>query len=260
MGRTVFAALCPHAPVLMEEIGGRSQRRVQKTVQALNTLQERFAATRPDTVIVFSPHLRRTLEPVVLAETILEGHFGDFRHPDLSYSFEADTTFVQSLLSRVPLTQVYGSLDYATLVPLHFLCQGFSPKLVSLGITVPTQKQAQQLGESIAETIRDQGGGFALIASGDLSHRLFSHAPGGYHPDGPKFDELFLDLLSRGDVDGLWCLDEPLVRNAGQCALGPVWVLLACLRELFCRGEVLSYEGPFGVGYGVVDFLLKGGP
>ena len=241
----------------MEEIGGRSQRRVQKTVQALNTLQERFAATRPDTVIVFSPHLRG-LEPVVLAETILEGHFGDFRHPDLLIPSKQIPPLSNPSKPR-PVDQVYGSW----IMPPWSLCifvPGFLPKLVSLGITVPTQKQAQQLGESIAETIRDQGGDFALIASGDLSHRLFSHAPGGYHPDGPKFDELFLDLLSRGDVDGLWCLPEPLVRNAGQCALGPVWVLLACLRELFCRGEVLSYEGPFGVGYGVVDFLLKGGP
>lgn len=48
MGRIVFAALTPRAPVLIERIGGRGTRQVSGTVQALGILRARIEQNKPD--------------------------------------------------------------------------------------------------------------------------------------------------------------------------------------------------------------------
>ncbi|MDD2630660.1 MAG: AmmeMemoRadiSam system protein B [Limnochordia bacterium] len=263
MGRIVFAALSPHAAVLIDRIGGIRTRQVQNTVEALEALRNRLEVKRPETLIVLSPHINPG--PAVLDEKYLIGDFGDFDHPEMKLKFAANQVFNQALcsaagLASFPLHKVYGALDYASLVPLYFLCQGIAPKVVSLGVGFPSPQDAWQFGEIIASTIQRQGGNYGLIASGDLSHRLTADGPAGYHPDGARFDRLLLELLEKCDVEGLFNLPFELIENAGQCGLGPLGVVLSCIRGGLQRTEVLSYEGPFGVGYGVVDFLLEGGP
>jgi len=97
----------------------------------------------------------------------------------------------------------------------------------------------------------------AVIASGDLSHRLTVDAPAGYSPRGAEFDRLLIEQLANQDAKGLMNMDPDLVSEAGECGLRPTCFLMGVLGNIEAKAEVLSYEGPFGVGYGIVLFTMK---
>jgi AmmeMemoRadiSam system protein A len=96
-----------------------------------------------------------------------------------------------------------------------------------------------------------------LIASGDLSHRLTPDAPYGFRPEGPTFDRLVIDALRARTWEQIEALDPDLVEEAGECGLRPLAILLGAGRAAHLNSQVLSYEGPFGVGYPVVAFTAS---
>ena len=81
--------------------------------------------------------------------------------------------------------------------------------------------------------------------------------PYGFHPDGPKFDKALIEALKKKDIEKILKLDE-LYPEAGECGLRSFSFLLGILETsgLKWQAKVLSYEGPFGVGYLVINFTL----
>jgi aromatic ring-opening dioxygenase LigB subunit len=88
-----------------------------------------------------------------------------------------------------------------------------------------------------------------LIASADMSHRLTEDAPAGYSPQGKIFDERLVEMVKNYDVKGILNFDAELAEEAGQDSLWSIAILLGALDGKKVKSEVLSYEGPFGVGY-----------
>jgi aromatic ring-opening dioxygenase LigB subunit len=52
----VFAAIVPHAPLLIPSIGKEAIKKIDKTKRALEKLEEDLYLSHPDTIIIFSPH------------------------------------------------------------------------------------------------------------------------------------------------------------------------------------------------------------
>ncbi|MCJ7829474.1 AmmeMemoRadiSam system protein A, partial [Patescibacteria group bacterium] len=100
----------------------------------------------------------------------------------------------------------------------------------------------------------------AWIASGDMSHRLKENGPYGFDPAGPKFDQEFIRLLKAKNIQGILNLPERLIEEAGECGLRSFCLLLGALEasKTKWQSEILSYEGPFGVGYLVTQFIING--
>ena len=75
---------------------------------------------------------------------------------------------------------------------------------------------------------------------------------------GPKFDKALIDALKKKDIKTIFKLDD-LYPEAGECGLRSFCFLLGILEAsgIKWQPEVLSYEGPFGVGYLVANFKLK---
>ena len=61
-------------------------------------------------------------------------------------------------------------------------------------------------------------------------------------------------MVKNYDVKGILGFDDALADEAGQDALWSIAILLGALDGLKVKHEVLSYEGPFGVGYMVASF------
>ncbi len=89
----------------------------------------------------------------------------------------------------------------------------------------------------------------ALVASGDLSHRLIVGGPYEYEPTAHLFDEKIVDAIGRGDSTGVIDIDPDLRERAGECGYRSIVIALGCIGERQHDHQVLSYEGPFGVGY-----------
>jgi AmmeMemoRadiSam system protein A len=66
-----------------------------------------------------------------------------------------------------------------------------------------------------------------------------------------------VDSLSRLDTHAVLNLDEDLIEHAGECGLRSIVILLGALQGLSATPHILSYEGPFGVGYLVASFEVK---
>ena len=101
-------------------------------------------------------------------------------------------------------------------------------------------------------------GNLGLIASGDLSHCLKEDGPYGFQSDGPKFDEKLIESLKKKDIETILRLDG-MYPEAGECGLRSFCFVLGILEEskINYQPEILSYEGPFGVGYLVANFKLR---
>ena len=84
-----------------------------------------------------------------------------------------------------------------------------------------------------------------------MSHRLQPGAPAGFHPRAKEFDSAFIECLRAGDYRKLPNFDPNLQDMAAEDAVDSTLVAASAVNWNAVGHEVLSYEGPFGVGYGV---------
>jgi len=150
--------------------------------------------------------------------------------------------------------------DWGFNVPLFFLAKDFKGKIETYLIGLESSKFYFEQSKNLYEKLfrgQTPGQKLALIASGDMSHCLKSEGPYGFQPDGPKFDKAFVESLKKKDIDNILKLDDKY-HEAGECGLRSFCFLLGILEAsgLDWQQEILSYEGPFGVGYLVVNFKL----
>jgi AmmeMemoRadiSam system protein A len=76
-------------------------------------------------------------------------------------------------------------------------------------------------------------------------------APAGFHPRAKEFDGAFIECLRAGDYHKLPDFDPELQDLAAEDAVDSTLVAASAVNWNAAGHEVLSYEGPFGVGYGV---------
>ena len=262
-----MAATCitPHPPLIVEDIGGSERRRVQATVEAMEKLSTAIAELNPDVMVMVSPH-SPSFESyfTVKKGSILKGNFGNFGVPRVGSVKRNDEELVEALLEEAsldgcPLRVFEGNrgrwgdeedlLDHGLLVPLHFLDKRLDSPIVSLSISWLDYKEHFRLGELVRRSCENLKRRAVFVASGDLSHRLIPGAPAGYSPRGKDFDQQIKAIAQSGKFEELASLDENLVYEAGECGLRSFYTMWGVLKGLEAEHEVLSYEGPFGVGY-----------
>jgi AmmeMemoRadiSam system protein A len=145
-------------------------------------------------------------------------------------------------------------LDHGLTVPLYFFKEaGVSLPCAVIYMGLLSPDRLYRFGMAVGEAAEESGKKVAVIASGDLSHRLTPDAPAGYNPRGQEFDREIVRLVSRADVPGILGLEADLAEKAGECGLRPITMLLGALDGRKVEAQVLSYEGPFGVGYMVAS-------
>jgi aromatic ring-opening dioxygenase LigB subunit len=145
--------------------------------------------------------------------------------------------------------------DWGFNVPLYFLAGDFKGDIRSYLTGFEEPSFYFEEGKKIYKNL-DKDKKWAIIASGDLSHCLKEDGPYGFHPDGPKFDKALSEALKAKDIEALLSLNEKFP-EAGECGLRSFSFLLGVLDNLKWEPEILSYEGPFGVGYLAANFKIS---
>ena len=153
--------------------------------------------------------------------------------------------------------------DWGFNVPLFFLAPDFKGEKEEILIGLESPKFYFEKGREIYQKIDTGQTGVktkkaAVIGSGDMSHCLKEEGPYGFNPDGPKYDKVLINALKKKDIETILKLDE-MYPEAGECGLRSFCFLLGILEAsgIDWQPEILSYEGPFGVGYLVMNFKLK---
>ena len=148
--------------------------------------------------------------------------------------------------------------DWGFNVPLFFLAKDFKGKIRTYLTGIEEPEYYFEQGKKIYDSkIKNQKSKVALIASGDLSHCLKEEGPYGFNSQGPQFDKALIEYLEKKDIDNFLKLNKKFPQ-AGECGLRSFSFLLGILEssKVDWRTEILSYEGPFGVGYLVANFKV----
>ncbi|MGE0495073.1 MAG: AmmeMemoRadiSam system protein A [Vulcanimicrobiota bacterium] len=254
------AMLSPHPPLLIPEIGRERAAQVAATSQALEELAARVARLAPQRLVVITPHGEGHPRALRLyAEPVVRGDFRRFGAPQVSFEIEVDLDFT-TRLARVArasgfdcVTEGAAPLDHGLMVPLYFLRQAavLTP-VVIMCVSDLAPRQHYELGTVLSAVIEEDPSSTVVVASGDLSHRLIASGPYGFDPAGPEYDRQVCEAIAPLRRRKLMDIPAGLENKAGVCASRPLGLMLGMVPEGF-RSRLLSYEGPFGVGYAVVE-------
>ena len=264
----VAAVALPHPPIILPEVGQGEEKGIEKTSAAYLAAMRRVAELKPDTVIVTSPHsvMYSNYFHISPGEAG-KGDMGAFRASQVKISTDYDTEFVRVLsqlaereeLPAGTLGEKGGALDHGTMIPLYFLNKVYtSYRTVRIGLSGLSPLMHYRLGQCIAKTADRLGRRVVLIASGDLSHKLTEEGPYGFAPEGPQFDKQLTDALAAGDFLKVLSFSPDFAEAAAECGLRSFQIMAGALDGKSITHELLSYEGPFGVGYGVAFFEVTG--
>jgi AmmeMemoRadiSam system protein B len=254
----VFAGIAPHPPLLVPEVGGDRIERVKDSQQAMRDFARRLLETHPETVVVISPH--SPLDPhafTARAAVELHGDFGDFYAPQVRLAFANDLELLDAVERRASAASVRFArlardhpLDHGALVPLYYLHEaGWRGPVVVFGFTTQDNQSHLAFGRVIEQAAASINRRIALVASGDLSHRLIVGGPYQFEPTAHMFDEQIVEAITIGNADRVIDIDEGLRNRAGECGYRSILIALGGVDKHLRDHQVLSYEGPFGVGY-----------
>jgi len=245
----VYSAFVPHPPIIVPEIGRGEETECSATLAAYRKVAKNLVEAQVDTVLLISPHATLLREGVTIVnEEFIVGDFSQFGAPQVKLSFPCQKQLAEALATQLPEGILCSAkLDHGALVPLYFLHEaGWQGKLLLLSMPM---EDPESYGQEISRTLKVFSERIALIASGDLSHRLKKDGPYGLHPSGPEFDQQIVHALSR-DPSQIQRIPWEFAEEAGECGWRSLRLALAVQEGM---PKVLSYEGPFGVGYLVAE-------
>lgn len=254
----VFAAIMPHPPMSIPGIGQADDfKMLKKTLDSFETLRLGLEKADPDTIIIISPHAQmEDYQFVINSSSELAGSFGKFGLDEV-FVYKNDVEIADKLkyictMNDVPAHLHAGFLDHGALIPLYHLTKNIKPMVVHLAFSMMDYSRHYRYGElirKVVDGIDAVGKRVAIIASGDLSHRLTPDAPAGFSPSANKFDSDIIHYLGENQIVGIMNMHEDIAREAAECGIRSIMILLGALHEKSHGFDLLSYEAPFGIGY-----------
>lgn len=260
------AFVLPHPPLIIPEIGKGQETTINKTIAAYELAAKRIGELKPDTILVITPHSILYSDYLhISAGKSAKGSFSDFGASKVSMEVPYDTAFAEELTSaaekkNIPagtLGEKMKNLDHGFMVPLYFVNKYYTNyKTVRLSISGLSPLTHYRYGKCISEIAENSEKRYLIIASGDLSHRLKEDGPYGYSQAGETFDKEIIEAFHEGNFLKFLQFSESFCDEAAECGLRSFIVMAGALDGRSVEPEVLSYEGPFGVGYGVAAFKI----
>lgn len=268
-----FCGLMPHPPIVVPAVGGRRHGECRATYEACRQLARRVVGSRPGRLVLVSPHSPRRHRAFGLWKGArLVGDLARFGAPGARVDLANDNELVSVLESLTRATGIASwpisptghepglgpdaFLDHGAVIPLWFLQEAGwdGPTTVA---SLPWECEPTELaafGRTLARALDQLGEPAAVVASGDMSHRVLPEAPAGFHPRAVEFDRQLTEMARLGALDRFATLDPELRELAAEDA-ADTCILVTATHDHQARGaEVLSYEHPFGVGYLVAVF------
>lgn len=262
------AFMVPHPPLIVPEIGRGEEQKIQDTIDAYHEAGRRIGGLKPETIVLISPH------QVMYADYFhispgkeAEGDFSQFGAGQVRFQVRYDMEFVENLCKLSDAGDIPAGiagerdrrLDHGTMVPLYFVNQYWKDyQLVRVGLSGLPLTAHYELGRRIRETAEALERRIVIIASGDLSHRLKADGPYGYKKEGPEYDSRIMQVMESGDFGELLEFSDDFCEKAGECGHRSFTIMAGALDRMEVKARRLSYEGPFGVGYGICTYETGG--
>ncbi|NTW27841.1 MAG: AmmeMemoRadiSam system protein A [Coriobacteriia bacterium] len=261
MSFPVFGVIAPHPPILVPSVGGREALVAHASLDALRDAGRALASFAPETIVLISPHAPLMQDAFLIDDSeSIGGSLAQFGAPE-AYRWRGDPDLASALVQGLETADIPaiarstetrlkpGWLDHGAIVPLSFLDPQSTCALVVLSLSYLPYALHRQLGSEVRRAAEAIDRRVAFIASGDMSHRLSPEAAAGYSPQGARLDAAIREHVSAGLLSELMTLDADMVEQGGECGLRSIIALGGYCGPDPVPSRVLSYEGPWGVGY-----------
>ena len=254
----------PHPPLAIPGVGRGQENGIRKTLSAFEEISSEIAGLAPETIVFITPHNTLYSDYFHISPgTSARGDFSRFNDHRTRIEAEYDCALAAEIIrlaegAGIPaghLGERDAKLDHGVTVPMWFISNHYPGyKIVRVSQSGLQPSDHYRLGRLIAEAAETTGRKTVLIASSDLSHKLSQGGSYGFAPEGPEFDSIIAEVLSGGDFLSLLKIPAALRERAAECGYNSLTVLAGCFDRREVKANLLSYEGPFGVGYAIAAF------
>lgn len=259
-----FAGISPHPPIIIPEIGKNDLAKAAQTSVALRKLAHSFREAEIDTLIIISPHGLVYPEQFNIS-TIRKsfGTFAQFDNPNIALEYGNDLDLAADIIEKSEKSNIsilpynndseFYELDHGALVPLYYLRREQETGLKVVPITYSSLSRAEHFafGQILGEVAQKSSRRVGILASGDLAHQLIQK------PETKEIDLKLVNDLKENKIQDILQYDEEIIDEWAECGYRSVLILLGALDGTDAKPEILSYEGPFGVGYLVANYKLS---
>ena len=263
----VGACMVPHPPIILPEVGRGEEKKIAATYRAYERAAEFVAETKPETIIVTSPHVILYSDWFHISPgKRASGDMRRFGAPGTKLQVTYDTELRDVICRNAhaidfpagTLGEREAQLDHATFIPLWFINQKYTEyKLIRIGLSGFSLSEHYRLGQLIQKSIDETGRRVFFVGSGDLSHKLLAEGPYGLDENGPVYDERIMRDMGAADFGALLDYPPEFLDRAAECGHRSFCIMAGALDGLRVLPETLSHEGTFGVGYGIVLYHME---
>ena len=260
--------IVPHPPMIIPDIGRGEEIKIQKTIDAYDRVGKEISKIKPDTIIISTPHSIMYSDYIHISPgNGAKGSFGDFGYGNISCKAKYDEDLAKTISSEaakedIPagfLGEQSKDLDHGVMVPLYFINKYYRDySIVRISISGLSYLDHYRFGKAIQKAVDESRKNVVFLGSGDLSHVLKEDGPYGYREEGPKFDKEVTQAMASGDFMKFLRFDENFCETAAECGLRSFIIMAGALDGKKLDSNLLSYEGPFGVGYALATFYPIG--
>jgi aromatic ring-opening dioxygenase LigB subunit len=259
----VFSCIVPHSPFLIPAIGKENLERLKATQNAYKKLEENLYSSKAETIVIISPHGHTLSDSFSMnLSPEFSGNFEEFGDFSTKINLSGDVGLAhkirENLETKAPLQLMSEpNLDYGSSIPLYLLTEHLpNIKIIPIYYSGLDMETHFNFGHLLKREFIYNQQRVAVVASGDLSHKLTKDAPAGYSAKAQKFDKKIIDLLLKRKNQDLVNIKKSLLEEVAECGLKSIVMLAGVLDDMKYAPELLSYEAPFGVGYLTMNFKL----
>jgi protocatechuate 4,5-dioxygenase beta chain len=272
MAKIVGGFCLPHDPLITGQAEAAPPEQAARVMAAFEAVRQGVERLRADTVIVIGDDHYAMFGPgcqpsILIGIGDLEGPIEPWlridrrhvaNHPALAehiMSFGFENGFDWAVAKTL-------SLDHSTMVPIHLSVPAEArviPVYIACGMTPLIRgKRCRELGRMIGDAVAAWPGDerVVILGTGGISHWVGMADMGKVNVE---FDRKILDMVERGDVDGLVALsDQEIIDQAGNGALEVRNWIVAMAALPSCRASVIAYEPvvPWVTGLGFAELAV----
>jgi aromatic ring-opening dioxygenase LigB subunit len=263
----VYACIAPHGGEIIADLANKyTVKKFLRTREGMRELARQVARSRPDILIIASPHnlrLRRKIGIVTAANSTGRLQASPRNPKSVSVKARCDVEFAKQLLSeaeRLNLPVVganYGSnegptsdlpMDWGTLIPLWFIFKACKrkPRIV---IVTPSReiplRQNHALGRVIADLARkNRSKRIVFVASSDQAHAHKKSSTFGFNKAAKIYDNLILQAIKTNNIQSMLKIRQKIIDGAKPDSLWQMAILAGVASKIPLRAQLYSYQVP----------------
>lgn len=250
----VYSAIVPHPAASIPGIGEVSAGDlIQQTLKAYTSVQQELYASKPDTVVIISPHASSRPDTLSVHQNkecqLTFKQFGDLgQYFTLKTNVGLSYRLIERLETSAPLMAHEEVLiDYGSAVPLYHLLGSLRETRVCIIGTASELNLAQHfsVGQQLRKPLDTTNERVAVIASADLSH----DKKGEPSANGATFDHQVIKLLEKNKTKEFLALSTAECLAVNECGLRPISLLLGIMADKNYVFKTLSYDRGLNIGY-----------